>query len=89
MSARYWVLISSELIRSGMDWPDGLRLTGPEWLKSCGIIPAAAFPGSNWYLVEDDDADPELEGQPVELTFRAESGRPVLASRHVMTTLRL
>ena len=86
MSARYWVLISTDLIRAGMAWPDGLRLAGPEWLQSCGIIPAAGFTGSNWYLMEDDDADPELEGQAVELTFRPEGGRPVLFTRYVMTT---
>jgi hypothetical protein len=84
VSARYWVLISDELLARGIAWPDGLRFASPPVLPSQGtdvITEPHELPGMTWRLIQDDDAPAELEGCRVELVFRSESGRPVLAER--------
>lgn len=66
MSARYWVLISDELMRNGPEWPAGLRVVEPGPYEQ----PAAGqHPVSRWWKFEDDGAPATLEGKRVDLTF--------------------
>jgi hypothetical protein len=65
MSARYHVLASDALMAmDDLRWPEGLRPVEQE--------PAdpGRYPGMHWWLFEDDDAPPELDGEQVELSFR-------------------
>jgi len=77
MSAMYWVLVSDELMEKKPPWPPGLR-------------PVQAYdrhpgnPAMRWWLFEDDDAPPELDGKDIDLVFRDEDGKPVLDSRTVI-----
>jgi hypothetical protein len=87
VSAEYLVLISDELIASGLTWPAGMRLASPLPAVSSGPDPLGlpyGLPHARWYRVEDDEAPPELEGCPVELVFRVANGKPVLAERRVI-----
>ena len=82
--ARYWVLVSHELMRSDdLQWPHGLR---PVKQAEDGPGPSA---DCAWWLFEDDSAPAELEGRRVELEFGAsydEGGKtPVITDRRVMT----
>lgn len=67
MAARYYVLVSRELVSAGdpVSWEEaGLHLMA--W----GDV---SDPGPSWCLFEDDNAPPELNGKKVELTMtRAE-----------------
>ena len=88
MSARYRVLISDELAVLELTFPPGLRFTVPADLRvpeHRRERPLTLVPGAHWQQIEDDDADPGLEGQHVELVFRLEDGRPVVAERRVVT----
>jgi len=81
VTARYHVLASDELMATaGLQWPEGLRPVGQE-----GPGP---YPGMHWWLLEDDGAEPELDGQRVELVLGVEvSGwdrRSVVTDRRVM-----
>jgi hypothetical protein len=63
-ATRYHVLICDELVpkleRDRM--PAGFRLVEQE------PTDPGRYPGMHWWLVEDDDADPEIEGKRVEIT---------------------
>lgn len=63
MSARYHVLCSDALMASSPQWPDGLRPIEQE------PTDPGQYPGSHWWLFEDDGAPASLEGRQVELTF--------------------
>lgn len=78
MSARYWVLISEELMASDPQWPASLRPIQE------GEAPSPQNPGMRWWLLEDDDAAAELGGKRVDLTLGLEDGRPVVLSRSLM-----
>lgn len=74
MAARYWVLVSDELMDSDPRWPEGFRPVergSTVWLE----------PGVRWWLFEDDDAPPGLDGKPVEVTAVLEDGKPVIVRR--------
>lgn len=77
MSATYWVLVSDELMKTKPPWPAGLRP-----VQSDDRHPDN--PGMRWWLFEDDDAPPELDRKDVNLVFRDEDGKPVLAERRVI-----
>lgn len=65
-AVRYWVLVSDLLMEDGSGppgWPSSLRPVRPDE----SAPPPDAY--SRWWLFEDDDAPPELEGKRVELTF--------------------
>jgi hypothetical protein len=84
MTARYWVLVSDELVAARMQLPHGLRDTGTYRSEhSEGYLPQEP-PGTGWHLIEDDDAPADLDGRIVELVFRSEGGTPVLAGREVV-----
>jgi hypothetical protein len=69
VSARYWVLVSDDL----MDEYDPERL--PEGVRFTSAAPAPPLPpyalgrpaAAQWRQVEDDSADPALDGRQVEL----------------------
>jgi hypothetical protein len=78
VSARYWVLVSDELMNAGLDLPDGLRVIEP------GPYEPPAFgqhPVSRWRLFEDDGAPATLEGKRVELTFVRSGDGVMIGSR--------
>jgi hypothetical protein len=88
VSARYQVLVSDELAAREPAFPPGLRFTVPADLRVAGSragLPLTPVPGAHWQQVEDDDADPGLEGQRVELVFVLQDGRPVVAERRLAT----
>ena len=72
MSARYHILISDELMASGMRWPKGMKPVERE------PTDPDRYPGSHWWLIRDRDADPSLEFKRVDPTFRVvyENKRP-------------
>lgn len=79
MSARYWVLVSDELLHGSTEesWARlGLRLA------DIGISLMQA-PGETWCLVDDDAADPALDGRQVELVLKDRDGQYVIAERLV------
>jgi len=79
MAARYWVLMSDELMESpDLRWPDGLRPVRPD----DGVPPDAH---SRWWLLEDDGAPATLEGKRVELTFTRSGGKAMIGSRNPQT----
>ena len=78
MSARYWVLISDELVHQGMEWPHGLRAIEPGPYEQ---PPPGQPPVSRWWLLEDDGAPASLEGKQVELTFTRSGGGIMIGSR--------
>jgi hypothetical protein len=88
MSARYWVLISDELARIGLQFPDGMRFVPPAqgtaYRRNRPRESTAALSGAHWYLLEDDRAPVELDGCRVELVLRSEGGRAVIAERKVL-----
>jgi hypothetical protein len=58
---RYWVLISDEVMATpDIQWPAGLQPVERG---------ASEHPGMRWWLFEDDDAPPELDGKKVELAI--------------------
>lgn len=68
MSARYYVLVSQELLDSGAPWETaGLHL-----------VEQGSFtePGMRWCLFADDGAPEELNGKKVDLTLEAVGGVP-------------
>lgn len=78
MAVRYHVLVSDHLIDQMPMLPSGLRAlerepTDPE-----------RHPGAHWWLFEDDDAEPELEGKRVELWFEDRAGMVTLTRRTVI-----
>jgi hypothetical protein len=80
MSVRYWVEVSDYLAANMDRWPAGLR---PVWRGSRGSR------GTHWWLFEDDDAPPELDGKLVELSITVTKGRlPVVTSRQETVQLR-
>lgn len=86
--SRYHVLASDDLMATdGLLWPEGMRPVQQE------PTDPGRYPGMHWWLIEDDDAPPELEGERVELTFAAildNDGDPVgseIAARRVVKAL--
>lgn len=79
MSARYWILMSHELMDSDPQWPDGLR---PVKQATDGPGPSA---DCAWWLMEDDGAPATLEGKRVELTFVRSGNRAMIGSRNPAT----
>jgi len=78
VSARYWVLVSDELMHRGLGLPDGLRVVEP---GPCEQPPPAVHPVSHWWLFEDDGAPASLEGKQVELTFVRSGDGVMIGSR--------
>jgi hypothetical protein len=80
MSARYWVLVSDELMGSLPLWLDGFRPVKE------GSVEA---PGMTWHLFEDDSAPEELDGKRVEVTISRETGSlgspPKITERRLVT----
>ena len=67
MSARYLVLCSDDLMNGefgALRWPAGLRVIDRG---------EAADAYSHWWLIEDDDARPELNGQRIVLSLAYEN----------------
>jgi hypothetical protein len=66
-AVRYWVQVADELMRDAafgsLNWPSCLRPVRPDELAP------APDNYSRWWLFEDDDAPPELDGKRVELTL--------------------
>ena len=62
---RYHVLVTDELMRllDGDRWPEGLR---PVFRKPAR---PGDYPGTHWWLFEDDNAPLEADGQRFELLF--------------------
>lgn len=86
MSARYWCLVSDSLFQAGVTWPGGLRLADPEHLRQHWPPPASPLlPAASWRLIEDDDADPGLDGKRVELILHVRDGVPEIGRRHEVT----
>ena len=88
MSVRYWTEVSDYLAGAvrgvGLsaptyNWPACLR---PVWRGS------QASRGTHWWLFEDDDASPELEGKLVELSVASFQGVPFVATRQEADRLR-
>jgi hypothetical protein len=80
------MLVTDSLFHPGMKWPPGLRLAGPEHLAEYGVRPSSPhIPASAWRLVEDDGADPGLDGRRVELTLNYADGVPEIAERSEVT----
>ena len=82
MSARYWVLITDELMNEDPQWPDGLRVIepGPREQPAPGHQPQAT-----WWLMEDDGAPATLAGKHVELTFTRSGDTVQIGSRNPAT----
>lgn len=76
MSARYWVLVSDELMASDPQWPDGLRVVESE------VCVRSDQPGMRWWLLEDDGAPATLDGKLVELTFTRCADKVQIGSRN-------
>jgi hypothetical protein len=63
MAARYYVLVSQELLDWFVPWENaGLRML---------VWGEFTEPGVRWCLIEDDNAPPELNNKRVELTLTA------------------
>lgn len=79
MSARYWVLVSDELMASLPVWLHNFRPVKEGNVES---------PGMTWHLFEDDDAPEELDGKRVEVIISRDTGRlgspPMITERHVV-----
>lgn len=82
MAARYWVLISDELMDSGPQWPDGLRVIEPGPYEQA---PPGQPPVMRWWLLEDDGAPASLAGKHVELTFVRSGNKAMIGSRNPQT----
>jgi len=78
MAARYWVLISDDLMNSNPQWPDGLRP-----VRSDDGVPPDTH--NRWWLMEDDGAPATLEGKQVELTFTRSGDKTMIGSRNPAT----
>lgn len=78
MSARYWMLVSDELMRDKPQWPEGLHVIepGPYEQPAPGQRPVM-----RWWLLEDDGAPASLEGKRVELTFVRSGDTVMIGSR--------
>jgi hypothetical protein len=80
VAARYWVLVSDELMASLPLWLDGFRPVKEGNVET---------PGMTWHLFEDDDAPEELEGKRVEVTISRSTGSlgspPKITGRQVVT----
>jgi hypothetical protein len=79
VSARYWVLVSDELMGSLPLGLDGFRPVQEG--------DADGF-GAHWHLFEDDSAPEELEGKRVEVVISRDTGslgsRPKITERRVV-----
>lgn len=82
-AVRYWVQVADDLMRSvhgPLDWPESLRPVRADE----SAPPPDAY--SRWWLFEDDDAPPELDGKKVELTFsRIGWERSTITERRVVS----
>jgi hypothetical protein len=80
VSARYWVLVSDELMASLPLWLDGFRPVKEGNVET---------PGMTWHLFEDDDAPEGLEGKRVEVIVSRDTASPgsppQLTERRVMS----
>ena len=86
MSACYWVLISDSLFGEGIMWPPGLRLAGPEAAARYPVRPQVPHvPASAWRLIEDDGADPGLDGRRAEVVLHFIAGVPEVMTRSEVT----
>lgn len=78
MSARYWVLVSDELMNVSPEWPDGLRVieAGPY-----NQLPTGGPTPPRWWLFEDDGAPASLNGKNVQLTLVRSGDKTMIGSR--------
>jgi hypothetical protein len=79
MSARYWVLVTDQLMASDPQWPEGLRIVEPDDCDT--YCERDAPPGTSWELFEDDGAPASLAGEYVELAFSRSADKVMIASR--------
>lgn len=79
MSARYWVLVSDEVMSSNPPWPEGLRVIEPGPYEQ---PPPGQPPTMRWWKFEDDGAPATLEGKRVELTFTRCADKIQIGSRN-------
>lgn len=85
MSACYWVLGTDSIFHDGSagSWPDTLRLASPETLARYPVRPSAPHTApSDWRLVEDDDAPPELDGKEVSVILHMVNDVPGIGVRN-------
>jgi hypothetical protein len=78
MAARYYVLVSQELLDAEPE---------PAWEEAgLHLIERGGFtePGTRWCLFDDDNAPAQLNGLKVELTFTRVDMRPVITDRQVI-----
>jgi hypothetical protein len=79
MAARYWVLVTEDLLADELTLPEGLRMIRH------GDDASAIYPGSRWCYFEDDSAPPELEGKNIQLWFeRVDDYSARILERQVM-----
>lgn len=75
MTARYWVQIADELMaHEDLQWPAVLRPVEQG---------ASEYPGSHWWLLEDDDAPEDLDGKKVDLTLSRVSDMTMIERRRL------
>lgn len=76
--SRYRILIADPLLERGPVWPDGCSLVERQEVGQAA---------THWWLFEDPEAPPELEGRDVDLKLRrGDDGSPEVASRRVIVT---
>jgi hypothetical protein len=73
--ARYWVLVSKELLDSKPRWSD-VGLTAEM------LVPANPRGVLWWVKFNDANAPAELDGSVVELTFAMVDGKPEITGRY-------
>lgn len=74
MAARYWTLVTDDLIDAAPQWPPMLRP-----VERGGI----EHPGTHWWLLEDDDAPEDLDGKEVDVTLTRLPGGMIAIERQV------
>lgn len=78
MAARYYVLVSQELLVSSPDW----AAAGLTLVEQCPRSPSE--PEMRWCVFDDPGAAPELDGKRVEVQIVRQDGRPVITGRVVL-----
>jgi hypothetical protein len=76
MTARYWTLITDELMGAAPQWPPMLRPVERGGYE---------FPGLRWWLIEDDDAPDDLDGKEVDVTLIRLPGGMITVERKPRT----
>jgi hypothetical protein len=72
MAARYWTLITDDLMDASPQWPPMLRPVERGGTER---------PGVWWWLIEDDDAPADLDGKKVDMTLTRLPGGMIAVER--------